>query len=251
VHSTNAWLAWTCTSLPNFSTVAHCWVNHFSRPVFQGGEGDVVAPSSQSWVDRAYWIWEDIEQSSMLPVCFFIFLTCCSIVKWGRLKGDRGWKSRLNFALFHPVKIMGGMGEISEWIFRARPRTNGHQPHILLIGVSGQCERLKVTWTAALDFIDYVAGGLIKYDRPTGCYAIRTRDVLSMTNLAWNHSIASAVDYEPVKGFDLFELYTLFGAIISISPTHGGLGSSCTPAFHFAIVVVYHGRRCVLVDSCL
>ena len=66
-----------------------------------------------------------IGQSSMLSRIVFLFQIWCSISKRKRLKDDLCRKSMQNFTLFTPYSLTfrGGVGEMSESIFRARRKT--------------------------------------------------------------------------------------------------------------------------------
>jgi len=44
-------------------------------------------------------------------------------LKQWQIKGERDLKLRPNFALFHPYKVRGGMGEMFESVFRIWPTT--------------------------------------------------------------------------------------------------------------------------------
>jgi len=85
----------------------------FTRTCFQGRLNRLLG------VERIelYQIWgEHVPIIGVLSECVFRFPIVCSVSKPEQLKGDWRRKSRP-----HPVTFRGGMGEMYESLFRARP----------------------------------------------------------------------------------------------------------------------------------
>ena len=67
-------------------------------------------------------MWAKFSKVICAPGACFTVPIRCSVSKLERFKGYLGRKLRPNFVLFGPLKIMGGLGEMSESFLRVQPR---------------------------------------------------------------------------------------------------------------------------------